>query len=115
MQDFCRIFIRGIQSVAAFQRLYESWKEEWEEDLFAPDFSRPSRVVCVQPPFTLLLEEPATPTSVVVWLQRTTGTMKDTLDLFKEHLIAHGILNYDLDLRNCIPAKPDPVVHARFK
>lgn len=113
--DFCRIVIRGSQSVAAFKRLYESWRAEWEEDLFALDFSRPPRIVCVQPPYILLLEEPATPTSVVVYLQRTTGTMKDTLELFEEYLIAHDILRYDLDLRNCIPAKPDPVVHARFK
>lgn len=115
MSDFCRIFIRGSQSVAAFQRLYESWKAEWEEDLFARDFTRPPRAVCVQPPYTLELEGHATPASVVVWLYRTTGTMQDTLELFKEHLIANGIFNYDLDLRNCIPAKPDPVVHARFK
>lgn len=115
MSDFCRIFIRGSQSVAAFQRLYASWKAEWEEDLFARDLSGPPHAVCIQPPYNLALEEHATPTSVVVWLYRTTGTMQDTLELFKEHLIAHGILNYDLDLRNCIPAKPDPVVHARFK
>ena len=115
MPDFCRIFIRGSQSVAAFQRLYERWKADWEEDLSARDLSRPLRAVCIQPPYNLALEEHATPTSVVVWLHRTTGTMQDTLELFKEHLIAHGILNYDLDLRNCIPAKPDPVVHARFK
>lgn len=115
MPDFCRIFIRGSQSVTAFQRLYESWKAEWEEDLFARDISEPPRAICVQPPYNLALEEHATPTSVVVYLQKTTGTMQDTLELFKEHLIAHGILNYDLDLRNCIPAKPDPVVHARFK
>ena len=115
MQDFCRIFIWGSQPVAAFLRLYESWKAEWEEDLFARDFTRPPRAVCVQPPYTLELEGHATPASVVVWLYRTTGTMQDTLELFKEHLIAHGILNYDLDLRNCIPAKPDPVTHARFR
>jgi len=115
MSDFCRILIRGSHSVAAFQRLYESWKAEREEDQFARYLSGLPRTVCVQPPYNLALEEHATPTSVVVWLYRTTGTMKDTLELFKEHLIAYGILNYDLDLRNCIPAKPDPVVHARFK
>ena len=115
MSDFCRILIRGSQSVAAFQRLCESWKAEWEEDLFPRVLSGPLRAVCVQPPYKLALEEPATPTSVVVWLYRTTGTMQDTLELFKEHLIAHGILNYDLDLKDQIPAKPDPVVHARFK
>ena len=115
MQDFCRIFIRGSQSVAAFQRLCESWEEKWEEDLFPRVLSGPLRAVCAQPPYKLALDEHVTPTSVVVWLYRTTGTMKDTLELFKEHLIAHGILNYDMDLKNQIPAKPDPVVHARFK
>ena len=115
MSDFCRIFIWGSQPVAAFLRLYESWKAEWEEDLFACDLSRPPRAVCVQPLYNLALEEHATPTSVVVCLQRTTGTMQDTLELFEEHLIAHGIVNYAMDLRNCIPAKPDPVVHARLK
>jgi len=115
MPDFCRIFIWGSQSVAAFQRLYASWKAEWEEDLFARDLTRPPRVICVQPPYNLGIEDHATPTSVVVWLYRTTGTMPDTIELFKEHLIAHGILNYDLDLKEQIHAKPDPVVHARFK
>ena len=115
MSDFCRILIRGSQPVAAFQRLYENWKAEWEEDLFARDISGPLRAVCVQPPYKLALEEHATPTSVVVWLYRTTGTMQDTLELFKEHLIAYGILNYELDLKDQIPVKPDPVVHARFK
>lgn len=115
MPDFCRIFIWGSQPVAAFLRLYESWKAEWEEDPFVRDLSGPPRAICIQPPYNLALEEHATPTSVVAWIQRTTGTMQDTLELFKAHLIAHGILNYDLDLRNCIPAKPDPVVHARFK
>jgi len=115
MPDFCRIFFRGSQTVSAFQRLYESWKAEWEEDPFARDFSRPPRAVCVQPPYNLGIEDHATPTSLVVWLYRTTGTMEDTLKLFAEHLIAHGILQFDLDPRDQIPAKPDPVVHARFK
>ena len=115
MPDFCRIFIRGSQPVAAFKRLYESWKAEWEEELFARDLSGPPRAVCIQPPYNIALGEHATPTSVVVWLQRTTSTMQDTLELFKEHLIANGILNYDIDLKDQIPAKPDPVVHARFK
>lgn len=115
MPDFCRIFIRGSQPVAAFQRLYASWKAEWKEDLFACDLSGPPRAVCIQPPYNLVLEEYDTPTSVVVCLYRTTGTMQDTLELFKEHLIAHGILNFDLDPRDCIPAKPDPVTHARIR
>lgn len=98
MTDFRRIFIRGSQSVAAFQRLCERWKAELEDDhLFFRDLSKSLRAIHVQSPYNLAIEDHATPTSVVVYLQRTTGTMQDTLELFEADLIAHGILNYDLD------------------
>jgi len=115
MSRFKRVIIRGEQAINAFQRFYADWKAEWEGDHAARDMNAPLRSIDNIPPYDLSIEDASTPGKLVVCLSMTIWSLSNTVDMFVQNMIDHGILNYEFDLKSVIPAKPDPVVHARFK